>query len=66
MDRAAREIEKAQEDAEKALRGQVVALSFSIADAILKRETGTPTTRRSSKSSPTSSLRRLPPAPSRN
>jgi F-type H+-transporting ATPase subunit b len=41
-DRATLEIQKAQEDAEKALRGQVVALSFSIADAILKRETGTP------------------------
>ena len=41
-DRAAREIARAQGDAEKALRGQVVALSFSIADAILKRETGTP------------------------
>jgi F-type H+-transporting ATPase subunit b len=41
-ERSAREIAKAQEDAEKALRGQVVALSFSIADAILKRETGTP------------------------
>ena len=41
-DRAAREIEKAQEDAEKALRGQVVSLSFSIADAILKRETKSP------------------------
>jgi F-type H+-transporting ATPase subunit b len=41
-ERAAREIQKSQEDAEKALRAQVVALSFSIADAILKRETGTP------------------------
>jgi len=40
-ERAAHEISKAQEDAEKALRGQVVSLSFSIADAILKRETGT-------------------------
>ena len=40
-ERAAREIEKAREDAERALRGQVVSLSFSIADAILKRETGT-------------------------
>ncbi len=39
-DRAAHEIERAQEDAERALRGQVVSLSFSIADAILKRETG--------------------------
>ena len=40
MDRAMQEIEKAREDAERALRGQVVSLSFSIADAILKRETG--------------------------
>jgi F-type H+-transporting ATPase subunit b len=40
-DRATQEIERAREDAEKALRGQVVSLSFSIADAILKRETGT-------------------------
>ena len=39
-ERAAREVERAQEDAERALRGQVVSLSFSIADAILKRETG--------------------------
>jgi F-type H+-transporting ATPase subunit b len=45
MDRAMQEIEKAREDAEKALRGQVVSLSFSIADAILKRETGTPDNR---------------------
>ena len=44
-ERAAREIEKAQEDAEKALRGQVVSLSFSIADAILRRETATPDNR---------------------
>ncbi len=41
MDRAVQEIERAREDAERALRGQVVSLSFSIADAILKRETGT-------------------------
>ena len=27
-------------DAERALRGQVISLSFSIADSILKRETG--------------------------
>jgi F-type H+-transporting ATPase subunit b len=39
-ERAAREIEKAQEDATRALRGQVLSLSFTIADAILKRETG--------------------------
>ena len=44
-ERAAREIEKAQEDAERALRGQVVSLSFSIADAILKRETASPDNR---------------------
>ncbi|MGA2975828.1 MAG: F0F1 ATP synthase subunit B [Spirochaetia bacterium] len=40
-ERATHEIERAREDAERALRGQVVTLSFSIADAILKRETGT-------------------------
>lgn len=40
MERAAQEIARAQEDAERALRGQVVSLSFSIADSILKRETG--------------------------
>jgi F-type H+-transporting ATPase subunit b len=39
MERAAQEIARAQEDAERALRGQVVSLSFSIADSILKRET---------------------------
>jgi F-type H+-transporting ATPase subunit b len=39
-DRAAHDISRAQEDAQRALRGQVVSLSFSIADAILKRETG--------------------------
>jgi F-type H+-transporting ATPase subunit b len=39
-ERAAHEIEKAQEDATRALRGQVLSLSFTIADAILKRETG--------------------------
>jgi F-type H+-transporting ATPase subunit b len=44
-ERAAHEIEKAQEDAERALRSQVVSLSFSIADAILKRETGSPDNR---------------------
>jgi F-type H+-transporting ATPase subunit b len=38
---AAREIELAWEDAERALHGQVVSLSFSIADSILRRETGT-------------------------
>jgi F-type H+-transporting ATPase subunit b len=40
-DRAMHEIEKAREDAERALRGQVVSLSFSIAEALLKRETDT-------------------------
>jgi F-type H+-transporting ATPase subunit b len=40
-DRAAHEIVLAREDAERALRGQVISLSFSIADSILKRETGT-------------------------
>jgi F-type H+-transporting ATPase subunit b len=44
-ERAQHEIEKAQEDAERALRGQVVSLSFSIADAILKRETASPDNR---------------------
>ena len=44
-DRAMQEIERAREDAERALRAQVVSLSFSIADAILKRETGTPDNR---------------------
>ncbi len=39
-ERAANEIALAQEDAARALRGQVVSLSFSIADSILKRETG--------------------------
>jgi F-type H+-transporting ATPase subunit b len=40
-DRAKADVERAREDAEKALRGQVVSLSFSIADALLKRETET-------------------------
>jgi F-type H+-transporting ATPase subunit b len=39
-ERASHEIEKAQEDATRSLRGQVLSLSFTIADAILKRETG--------------------------
>ncbi len=43
--KAAREIEKARESAELAIRGQIVEMSFSIADAILKRETGTPDNR---------------------
>jgi len=38
-ERALHEIELAREDAERALRGQVISLSFSIADSILKRET---------------------------
>jgi F-type H+-transporting ATPase subunit b len=38
-ERARADIERAREDAEKTLRGQVVSLSFSIADALLKRET---------------------------
>jgi len=44
-DRAAHEIALAREDAERSLRGQVISLSFSIADSILKRETGTPDNR---------------------
>jgi F-type H+-transporting ATPase subunit b len=40
-ERAKADVERAREDAEKALRGQVVSLSFSIADALLKRETAT-------------------------
>jgi F-type H+-transporting ATPase subunit b len=39
-ERAAQEVERARVDAERALRGQVISLSFSIADSILKRETG--------------------------
>ena len=44
-ERAAHEIEKAREDAERALRGHLVSLSFSIADSILRRETGSPDNR---------------------
>jgi F-type H+-transporting ATPase subunit b len=44
-ERAEAEIVRAREDAERALRGQVVSLSFSIADALLKRETATPDNR---------------------
>ncbi len=44
-ERAKADIERAREDAERALRGQVVSLSFSIADALLRRETGTPDNR---------------------
>jgi len=39
-ERALHEIEMAREDAERALREQVISLSFSLADSILKRETG--------------------------
>ena len=39
-ERAAAEIALAREDAERALRAQVVSLSFTIADSILHRETG--------------------------
>jgi len=39
-ERATNEIAVAREDAERALRGQVISLSFSIADSILHRETG--------------------------
>jgi len=44
-ERAAQEIQKAREDAERGLRSQVISLSFSIADSILKRETGSPDNR---------------------
>jgi F-type H+-transporting ATPase subunit b len=44
-ERAAQEIALAREDAERAMRGQVVSLSFSIASSILKRETATPDNR---------------------
>ncbi len=44
-ERAAHEIAMAREDAEKGLRDQVISLSFSIADSILKRETGAPDNR---------------------
>jgi F-type H+-transporting ATPase subunit b len=45
MERAAQEVARAQEDAQRGLRGQVLSLSFSIADSILKRETGSPDNR---------------------
>ncbi len=44
-ERAAHEIALAREDAERGIRGQVISLSFSIADSILKRETGSPDNR---------------------
>jgi F-type H+-transporting ATPase subunit b len=44
-ERASQEITLAREDAERALRGEVVSLSFSIASSILKRETATPDNR---------------------
>jgi len=43
--RAAQEIEKARETAELGIRGQIVDMSFAIAEAILNRETGTPDNR---------------------
>jgi F-type H+-transporting ATPase subunit b len=43
--RSAQEITLAREDAERALRSEVVSLSFSIANAILKRETASPDNR---------------------
>ncbi len=43
--RAALEIEKAREEAELALRDRIVGISFSIADALLKRETTSPDNR---------------------
>ena len=51
--KAAQEIEKARETAEMGIRSQIVEMSFAIADAVLKRETGTGTTGPLSKSSPT-------------
>jgi len=44
-ERAQADVVRAREDAERALRGQVVSLSFSVADALLKRETATPDNR---------------------
>ncbi|HVP19401.1 MAG TPA: F0F1 ATP synthase subunit B [Spirochaetia bacterium] len=44
-DKAAQEIEKARETAELGIRGRIVEMSFTIAEAILKRETGTPDNR---------------------
>ncbi len=44
-ERATHEIALAREDAERGIRGQVISLSFSIADSILKRETGSPDNR---------------------
>ena len=40
--KAAQEIEKARETAEMGIRSQIVEMSFAIADAVLKREIGTP------------------------
>jgi F-type H+-transporting ATPase subunit b len=42
---ATEEIRRASEEAELALKNQIVSLSFSIADAILRRETGRPDNR---------------------
>ena len=44
-EKAAREIEKARETAELGIRSRIVNMSFTIAEAILKRETGTPDNR---------------------
>ncbi len=44
-ERAAHEIALAREDAERTLRGQVISLSFSIADSLLRRETASPDNR---------------------
>ncbi len=38
-ERARADIERAQKDAERSLRGEVVSLSFTVADALLRRET---------------------------
>jgi F-type H+-transporting ATPase subunit b len=39
--KAAQEIEKARESAELGIRSQIVEMSFAIAEAVLKRDTGT-------------------------
>jgi len=43
--KAAQEIEKARESAELGIRSQIVEMSFAIAEAVLKRETGMPDNR---------------------
>ncbi len=45
-DRAQADIERAREDAERGLRGQVVSLSFTVAEALLQRSTDTADNRR--------------------